>query len=101
MQHAYGLEADLMLAARAEKNLILLAGNADERASADADLVRRRDAFTALLDKVEAAAATPEGRRRLAALRAAHQSWVENDDKIRDLGAVDSNLALNVSNFSS
>jgi methyl-accepting chemotaxis protein len=84
MQLAQNLNTDLLLAVRAEKNLLLSAADPDARASYDAELLKRRDAFVTLLDKVDALA-TVEGKKQLAALRATHQQWLEVNDRLRDL----------------
>jgi methyl-accepting chemotaxis protein len=84
IQMAQQLNMDLMLAVRAEKNLILAEGNVEEKASFDAELVKQREIFGTALEKLDAVA-TVEGRVRLAALRSTRLQWIEINDKIRDL----------------
>jgi methyl-accepting chemotaxis protein len=78
------LNKTLLLAMRAEKNLLLAGSNNEARANFDAELLKQRDASAALLDKVEAIASA-EGKKRLATLRATRQRWIENSDKLRGL----------------
>jgi methyl-accepting chemotaxis protein len=84
LQVAQGLELDLLLAVRAEKNLLLAGTNLEQRSRYDAELLKQREAFATRLDKLEATA-TVEGKKRLDALRATRQQWIEANDKIRSL----------------
>ena len=79
---AKGLQVDLLLAVRAEKNLILEADNAEQRARYDAELQKQRDLFGNHIDDISAIASA-EGKKRLEALRATRQRWVEVSDSIR------------------
>jgi len=84
IQMAQNLSVDLLLAIRAEKNLILDYANTEDRAKYDADLLKQRDAFVAQVEAL-AAVASAEGKKRLDQLRSTHQQWKETSDKIRDL----------------
>jgi methyl-accepting chemotaxis protein len=78
------LHTDLLLAIRAEKNVLLAGTNAADRARFDAELLKQRDALGTQLEKIDAAA-TVEGKRRIAALRTTRQQWIEVSDKVRSL----------------
>jgi methyl-accepting chemotaxis protein len=84
IQLAQNLGADLLLSVRAEKNLILEGSNADARVRFEAELMKQRDAFSGLVDKLDGMA-SPEGKKILAALRAVRPQWLETNDKIRGL----------------
>ena len=84
IQLAQDLGADLLLAVRAEKNLILAGTDAAERADYDANLLKQRDLYGAQLEKIDASA-TVEGKKRLAEIRTARQKWIEANDKLRNL----------------
>jgi len=84
VQMAQALVPDLLLAVRAEKNLLLAGSDAELRAKSDADLLKQRETFVAQIDSLTALA-TVEGKKRLDALRATHQQWIETNDKIRGL----------------
>jgi methyl-accepting chemotaxis protein len=84
IQLARDLDMDLLLAIRAEKNLLLAGTNAGERTGFDSELLKQREVLAAGIDKLDALA-TAEGKRRLAALRVTRQQWMEINDKIRAL----------------
>jgi methyl-accepting chemotaxis protein len=84
IQLARDLNVNLLLAIRAEKNVLLAGTNAEDRTRFDSELIKQREVFTAGIDKLDALA-TPEGKRRLAALRVTRQQWVETNDRIRTL----------------
>jgi methyl-accepting chemotaxis protein len=84
IQMARDLGTDLLLAVRAEKNLLLAGNNAAEKATFDAELVKQRGVFAAQLDKLDTVA-TAEGKRRLALLRATRAQWIDVNDKVRTL----------------
>src|ERR1700761_229123 len=50
---AQDMERGLLSAIRAEKNLLLAGNNTDERARFDAELVKQREAFSVLLEKLD------------------------------------------------
>jgi methyl-accepting chemotaxis protein len=76
------LSNDLLLTVRAEKNLVMEAANPEARVRYDADLLREREAYGQLLDRIDSTA-TPEGRKRLALLRTVKQRWLDQGDRIR------------------
>ncbi len=84
IQLAQDLGTDLLLATRAEKNLILEAADAEARPRYDAELMKQREAYTSLLDRLDTLA-TEDGKKRLAELRAVRPRWIETNDKIRGL----------------
>jgi methyl-accepting chemotaxis protein len=81
---AQSLSLDLLMAVRAEKNLILEEANPEATARHNAEILQQRELFAADIDKLDAAATT-EGKKRLAALRVTRQQWIENADKLRGL----------------
>ncbi len=86
IQMAQELQVDLLLAIRAEKNLLLAGTNAEERTRFDAELLKQREVFAAQLDKVDSLA-TVEGKKRLAEIRTTQQQWVETNNKMRTMAA--------------
>ena len=58
IQVVQDLNADLLLAVRAEKNVLLAGTNGEEKARFDAELVKQRETFGARLDKIEAMGGT-------------------------------------------
>jgi methyl-accepting chemotaxis protein len=84
LQAAEDLNTDLLLAVRAEKNLLLAGTDAAERTRYDADLTKQRDLFGVELEKIDASA-TLEGKKRLAEVRTARQKWIEANDSLRKL----------------
>jgi methyl-accepting chemotaxis protein len=85
VQMAQTLSVDLLLAIRAEKNLLLDAANVEAREKYDGEMMKQRDVFAGQLDALFANATTVEGKRRLDQLRTTHQQWKETNDKIREL----------------
>jgi methyl-accepting chemotaxis protein len=81
---ARDMSTHLLLAVRAEKNLLLTGTDAEQKARYEKELLVERDQFGAQLDKVDATATT-EGKRRLAEIRSARQKWLEANDKVRNL----------------
>jgi methyl-accepting chemotaxis protein len=81
---AQEMNLDLVLAVRAEKNLLLENANSDARARYDTELLQQRAAFATTLDRVEALA-TPSGKVILAHLRDAHKHWLDINEKLRGL----------------
>jgi methyl-accepting chemotaxis protein len=86
VQMAQELVSDLLLAVRAEKNTILFADDPEKRSGSTAETARQRAALTAQLDRVDGIA-TPEGKRRLAAIRDAKQLWFADNDKVLALAS--------------
>lgn len=84
IQMAQVLDIDLLMTIRAEKNLLLAGANTEDRARYDAEVVKLRETFVAQVDKIDAAASI-EGKKRLAALRVTHQQWAEINDRVRTL----------------
>jgi methyl-accepting chemotaxis protein len=83
VQMAARLETGLLLAVRAEKNMLLTAAEPEATARWEADMVQKRTDFAAQLEKFDAIA-TVEGKKRLAVLRAVQHQWQANQDKMRD-----------------
>jgi hypothetical protein len=63
IQMALGLSTDLLLAIRAEKNLLLAGSNTEEKARSDAELLKQREVFGTRLDKLDAVASV-EGKSK-------------------------------------
>ena len=82
MQMAQNLRPDLLEVVRAEKNL-LLAG-AEQRAPADAELLKQSEVFGQRIDTLYPIASA-NGKKRLDLLRASHQHWLEVIDRMRSL----------------
>jgi methyl-accepting chemotaxis protein len=81
---AQEMNLDLVLAVRAEKNLLLESANSDAKARYDAELLQQRAALSAALDRVEALS-TPGGKVILAHLRDDQKHWLDINEKIRTL----------------
>jgi len=81
---AQDLGSDLLLAVRAEKNLVLEGTSGEARTRFDAELLKQRDGFAGRLDRLDGLA-TADGRKSLAALRAVRAQWIETNDKLRGL----------------
>jgi len=81
---AQELSLELVLGIRAEKNLLLEAADSEARTTHDAQLVKERAAFTALLDRIDAVA-SPAGKAILARLRDERRNFSDINDKIRAL----------------
>jgi methyl-accepting chemotaxis protein len=81
---AQELDTGLLLGIRAEKNLLLAADNAQERAVHEANMLKERDRYEAMLGKLEAIASA-DGKAKLAVLRASRQKRIEVEDRIRAL----------------
>jgi methyl-accepting chemotaxis protein len=84
---AKDLYTDLLLAIRAEKNLLLAGSNTEERARYDSNLLKYRDMFSADQERLEGMATTVAGKKLLAELSATKQAWQENNDHIRSLAS--------------
>ncbi|MDR3737769.1 MAG: methyl-accepting chemotaxis protein, partial [Terracidiphilus sp.] len=84
LQLAQTLNIDLLMAIRAEENLLLAGSNTDDRARYDSEILRQREVFATHLDKLETLA-SEEGKKLLATLRVSRQQWIETQDKIRNL----------------